>query len=880
MQSTFCCQEKLFKIIKCYETPSVIKVYPDAFVAAATVDAVEIMECIYSWAESSIQKELEHRAKEAFLKACDYGSKLVVPYLLEKILDRNPDKTDIVIAGFTRALKAGKVYVAGYLYSTFPKLKLFLKDEIEQKNNIWILQHYPLHYIGTDATSGLHLDELLTPERKKIIASRDNYQAIDLAVEQDDFAELRRLLSWLNQKQIEDMLYRKGADLLSTLYFKLFEVYCSLPDRKNYFFDYIKIMEIISDYLTQFEYIANLLPRLKMMLISNSDVFKKAAQNHDDFFLEKLVTILGETNAAVILAADNFKIWHLAIQPYRQSFSFKRYYDCALRNSLITRLMNLAIKGDKLAEMYSSRDREYNTERNINQTFQRALQIERLDLVLSMEQQFGEDFITRQASLNRDVIKGIIEYACCGCDSSQALFYYLNNFATIFNIFNKLQHSCDLYYEVRAKLSVLITLGIEAKLKDFNLPDSQKKSFSNKELAWYFALLVRSIERWDNHIVATLINASALNCIIQKNSSHLTKTIIENQNAKAATLMLHLKGVVLQETEKQKLSDLAKPGPVRPFFLKKSGHALTTFAATPSLTVKDIDQKASVDAPQLSDELKQEIASFLPTEVIMMLAISSKYGLYLLRSLAITRKFLDHVVRGNHTKVELMLHNFPDLLLLLKKGMVTDLSKRTFPNISGFEYALWALDYHMLTLMLSCDGITRILPQLLKQHNAVTISGVTYYYKIYTVSENKFFDFNDTILAALKTEDAEGVHEALRQLPVHVVHEYLSSTPFHPRPEFKLKPPALFFFKDSKTGKIHNWFVYNERIEFSALNPEPLSKGQHTGIQMGSAYLKDNSRDDFNALQFFFRQRLTDRENLAVEIKQQLEQHNSIYQIL
>lgn len=63
------------------------------------------------------------------------------------------------------------------------------------------------------------------------------------------------------------------------------------------------------------------------------------------------------------------------------------------------------------------------------------------------------------------------------------------------------------------------------------------------------------------------------------------------------------------------------------------------------------------------------------------------------------RKFLLHVVRGEHETLKAMLEENIDLIY--RKHEVTDCSGRTF-NISAFEYTLWALDKHMWTLMLEC----------------------------------------------------------------------------------------------------------------------------------------------------------------------------------
>jgi hypothetical protein len=61
-------------------------------------------------------------------------------------------------------------------------------------------------------------------------------------------------------------------------------------------------------------------------------------------------------------------------------------------------------------------------------------------------------------------------------------------------------------------------------------------------------------------------------------------------------------------------------------------------------------------------------------------------------------RFLGHVVRGEQNEAEAMLQQMPVLALI--PGEVTDLSDRHFGNITAFQYALWAWDWHMWTMLL------------------------------------------------------------------------------------------------------------------------------------------------------------------------------------
>ncbi|HQW58495.1 MAG TPA: hypothetical protein PK583_06035, partial [Gammaproteobacteria bacterium] len=59
--------------------------------------------------------------------------------------------------------------------------------------------------------------------------------------------------------------------------------------------------------------------------------------------------------------------------------------------------------------------------------------------------------------------------------------------------------------------------------------------------------------------------------------------------------------------------------------------------------------------------------------------------------------FLQFVAEGEQDKAEAILKSNPNLVLL--SGDVIDLSKRTFTGITGFQYAVWALDWHMWTMI-------------------------------------------------------------------------------------------------------------------------------------------------------------------------------------
>lgn len=233
---------------------------------------------------------------------------------------------------------------------------------------------------------------------------------------------------------------------------------------------------------------------------------------------------------------------------------------------------------------------------------------------------------------------------------------------------------------------------------------------------------------------------------------------------------------------------------------------------------------------QLPNVIKGEITKFLPTKEFINLSMTSKSNHNLFRTnqylapLQEARKFLHHVVRGNHEAVVEMLKKNPSLMHI--RGQVTDLSGRKFTNISGFEYAMWALDKHMWTQMLDCLPKTeegeKIKEVLRAQYQRIKEVGVTYeLHGVITQTPEKHFDFEGTIIKELqeyvdKDDDNQwrtGVGSAQKLLPIHVVYEYCSDTPFYPVPDFKEQPKSSKeFYNWLNNGEKESWFCGESKL--------------------------------------------------------------------
>jgi hypothetical protein len=234
---------------------------------------------------------------------------------------------------------------------------------------------------------------------------------------------------------------------------------------------------------------------------------------------------------------------------------------------------------------------------------------------------------------------------------------------------------------------------------------------------------------------------------------------------------------------------------------------------------------------ELPPELKIETAQNLSNRDLVNFAQTSKYHLALFKPVIDVRKLLHHVTRGEHDMVKAMLKQ--DISLIFKRGFVTDCSGREFESISGFEYALWALDKHMWTKMITCvpqnEEGKRIFEILIAQYNKVNTDGVTYRLNGKTITE-KHFDFENTIIKELQTQvdsinapgeknwDAidnqwrEGVGGAQKRLPMHIVDEYCSNEPFYPVPKFTSQPKSSKQFYNWATDKDENWFSVDSKL--------------------------------------------------------------------
>jgi len=288
--------------------------------------------------------------------------------------------------------------------------------------------------------------------------------------------------------------------------------------------------------------------------------------------------------------------------------------------------------------------------------------------------------------------------------------------------------------------------------------------------------------------------------------------------------------------------------------------------------------------PELPRELQVAAAEQLPTPELARCAQTNKHYYTLFQPLLPVRDFLHQITRGNREAVRTMLQKTPHLIH--QRGRITDCSERTFACVSGFEYALWALDKHLWTAMMDCipsnETGRKIRSELWAQYRKVQTVGITYVLYGRSITESHF-DFKNTLLHELQTQaDAistpgyknwqvidkqwrEGVGGAQKLLPMHVVEEYCSQPPFSPIPEFRVQPPATQEFYNQMLLGPQKWFCADSQLgqRFA------LFKGKGRGAFAYTAFcLTHHVADDLEAMKALCHLRTQD----VIALKTQLEQ--------
>lgn len=190
----------------------------------------------------------------------------------------------------------------------------------------------------------------------------------------------------------------------------------------------------------------------------------------------------------------------------------------------------------------------------------------------------------------------------------------------------------------------------------------------------------------------------------------------------------------------------------------------------------------------------------LPSEIVKNVIVPK----YILLEEVQVPKFLRLVAEGEQERAEAMLQQTPELSLCY--GNVTDLSQRRFNNITGFQYAVWALDWHMWTMLHKYLEPTKIKKQL----NEMADSTWAAEHGEHASWQNLIdaLDRFNLLCKASKYREADAewivIGDAQQRLPAHVVNEYCHpNRPFYPCPNFN--DPAPIPQRIHKVGS-KDWF--------------------------------------------------------------------------
>jgi serine/threonine protein kinase len=160
-------------------------------------------------------------------------------------------------------------------------------------------------------------------------------------------------------------------------------------------------------------------------------------------------------------------------------------------------------------------------------------------------------------------------------------------------------------------------------------------------------------------------------------------------------------------------------------------------------------------------------------------------------NIAEVKNFLKLVADGEQDQAEALLKETPELALYPIDVM--DLAGRSFKNITGFQYAVWALDWHMWMMIRKYLPNDKAAEQVQSMKNGSWVSqhGVSASWQNLLNALQKFTDLcNATMWSEAGTQWNKQVGGAQRFLPMHVVNEYCrADRPFEPCPDFNSTVP-------------------------------------------------------------------------------------------
>jgi hypothetical protein len=212
-------------------------------------------------------------------------------------------------------------------------------------------------------------------------------------------------------------------------------------------------------------------------------------------------------------------------------------------------------------------------------------------------------------------------------------------------------------------------------------------------------------------------------------------------------------------------------------------------------------------------------------------------------------QLLLHVARGEQKEAKALAKKQPELLC--HKGTVTDYSNRRFENITAFQYALWALDWHMWSMLLSYLPKEEASAQLHELESKGTRHGVHYDFTPLTQALKTYIDnYHAWSVEQCKAHWCKVVGGAQTQVPAHVANEYCrEDRSFDPTPKFTEKSLPRVLMHDEGA-----WYPVARCGSYGVLGVDfGIVRGHYGGLLQACGYAggrcdTGRARMDFSAL--------------------------------
>ncbi|CAM3033167.1 SidC homolog [Legionella steigerwaltii] len=322
---------------------------------------------------------------------------------------------------------------------------------------------------------------------------------------------------------------------------------------------------------------------------------------------------------------------------------------------------------------------------------------------------------------------------------------------------------------------------------------------------------------------------------------------------------------------------------------------------------QNIVVKTVLRIPELTNTILFFARRKQPESVVSQLGSVSRLFYSLTNPQRITEKLLVHTAHGCEERVKKLfeLTPFSHIHYLAERGDVTDYSGREFFHISAFQYALWAMDIHMLNLMLDCLQNTaytkggykiaeELRMQLLEQYDEVMQVGICYTLDGVEIKGEHHFDFQPLINAIHHFSAGfrlwnwvqraqhwiNGVGREQLRIPAHVAQEYCrQDRAFYPCPKFNEEylPRDLEFY-NWRTRAIESWWpkegqacIGHDFAMLRSTHTRVMTVGAGIQQHIGLTNAGMNAQHDANALAGLSQTRIKEvaclRERLSTPLK-------------